>query len=433
MRRLGIGEVCRLLDIKPHILRYWEEEISFLEPEKNTGGRRMYGDSELNLLYRLKYLIVEKRLTVEGAKLALLDEMSGPRGNEKAEILAQRKNLLDSLEGLDRLKEKTSDLIGSSFIPSGQEHLREIWKDLPMRKRRNLSFDLLRLPQHLFTLLAALHEAAPANVPSRGLELVSRKNIPGGFDEAEECLASRKFALLTIAPDIPGAALKDIAAALLRLAKAVKEGSKPYGKIPLWYIFTAPRIKEEPAPASLRSILCEDDSLFFDEEQILFLKQPFFPYLDRQGRLLMDGDGHIAGYASGMAGVLLVMSSPAFQRGLAARGGAVLGMLPLNRFSLNFPDRELLAGHFLRKADLSVLCAAENGDSGGTAYRTTGNYILRSGFLSSCNPAFYFSPAVIPAENSADELEERPYGKIQASLSSCAQEAAVVWGMYEGV
>jgi len=95
MKRLGIGEICRLLDIKPHILRYWEAEIPLLDPPKDTGGRRVYGDRELNLLYRLRYLIQEKRYTVEGAKLALLDELAGGRADEKALVGAVRSRLLE--------------------------------------------------------------------------------------------------------------------------------------------------------------------------------------------------------------------------------------------------------------------------------------------------------------------------------------------------
>ncbi|MDR1317788.1 MAG: MerR family transcriptional regulator [Spirochaetales bacterium] len=451
MRRLGIGEVCRLLDIKPHVLRYWEEEISFLEPEKNVGGRRMYGDTEMNLLYRLKYLIVEKRLTVEGAKLALLDEMSGPSGNEKAEILAQRRNLLDSLAGLDRLKEKTSDLIGSSFIPPDQEYLREIWKDLPVRKRRNLSFDLIRLPRNLFTLLGAIHAGSPPDAAFPGLELVPRGSVRGGFEEARQRIAEGRLALVTIVPEmrseisgVPGkdapAVSDKIATALVRLARAIKEGSREYGKMPLWYIFTPPGkfspdydpVQEKKAPQSFRGLLSREDSLFFDEENIVFSRQPFFPYLDSQGRPLLEKDGHIAGYASGMAGVFLVISSPAFQRGLASRGIDTLNMLPINRFSLNFPDRELLAGHCQRGAGLSVLClAAGSGNGEGPACRTSGNYILSRDFLSSCNPAFYRAPAVIAAPDSADELEQRPAGIIRTSFISCITRAASAWGIRE--
>jgi DNA-binding transcriptional MerR regulator len=400
------------------VLRYWEEEISFLEPEKNIGGRRMYGDKELNLLYRLKYLIVEKRLTLEGAQLALLDEMSGPHGNEKAEIHAQRKNLLDSLEALGRLKDETAEFAGSSFIPEGQEHLREIWQGLSREKRRNLSEDLMRLPPELLRLLATLHKRSPdaALAVSSGAELkvtprARRADEPLG-SAAAECLASGRLALVTVLPDTGPLA---VTGALKGLAQAVRDGVKPYGPPPVWYIFTS----LEDEPSGLRTLLCREDSFFYDEEKVLFTRQPFFPYMDEDNRLRIEEDGRVAGYSSGMAGVLLVMSSPAFQRGLAARGIDTLCVLPLNRYSLNFPDRELLAGHIERNADLSVLCTSS--EDGG--YATTGNYILRPGFLS--------LPLLISDRNSADELEELPVRKIRSSLSLYIGGAGTIWGIRE--
>jgi DNA-binding transcriptional MerR regulator len=411
------------------VLRYWEEEISFLEPEKNAGGRRVYGDKEMNLLYRLKYLVSERRFTLEGAKLALLEEMSGPCGNEKAEIHAQRKNLLDSLEALGRLKEESAEFTGSSFIPSGQEHLQEIWKTLPPHKRRNLSEDLLHLPPELLRLLAALHTQSPRAAASAQAELRVAPRESLAFSAAEECLASGRLALVTV---LPHTVRRDAAAAALRqLALAVRGALRASGIFPVWYVFTAPErcapgarntdsdYAEEPRPpVSLRTLLCRGDTFFYDEEKIIFARQPFFPYLDEEGRLRAEEDGCLAGYASGMAGVLLVMSSPAFQRGLAARGIDTLCVLPLNRYSLNFPDRELLAGHCERGADLSVLCAPAGG-----GYAATGNYIVRPGFLS--------LPPLTLEENSADELDKIPVRKIRSSLSLYIGGAGTIWGIRE--
>ena len=52
MKKYTIGQVSKLLDIKAHVIRYWEKEFDFLSPVKSASGRRMYGDRELNLLYR---------------------------------------------------------------------------------------------------------------------------------------------------------------------------------------------------------------------------------------------------------------------------------------------------------------------------------------------------------------------------------------------
>ena len=126
-----------------------------------------------------------------------------------------------------------------------------------------------------------------------------------------------------------------------------------------------------------------------------------------------------------MAGVFLILSSPAFARSLAVRGVDTLYFLPLNRFSLNFPDRELLAGHLARQAGLSVLCA-------GDGCRTTGNYIADTAFISSCNFSLHarLAPAFILRAKLADEIEEIPVREVRLALSSCAG-AGGVWGIME--
>jgi DNA-binding transcriptional MerR regulator len=443
MRQLGIGEICRLLDIKPHVLRYWEQEISFLEPEKNAGGRRVYGDRELNLLYRLKFLISEKRLTVEGARLALLDEMSGFRGNEKAQILGLRRHLLDSAGALKRLAEKNAELTGSSFIPPGQGHLRRIWKSLSRRRRRNMSAGFLDLSPPLLALLMSLQdnvlleeaESGPAAQAAAGVKVFSRTGLAGRDSvAAEESLAAGRIGLVTLLPEnggLSGAVL----GGLRRLARRIRDVSYRCGTIPCWYIFAAP-----PDVPALRLQLRGQDDFFYDEDKVFFLREPFFPYLDEKKCLYVQEDGRIAGYASGVAGVLLLLSSPAFSTELKRRGIDTLCFLPLNRFSLNFPDTDMLAGHYERRADLSFLCLRAGA---GSAYLTTGNYILRYGFLGSAAPSQHLGSALpvtlgkeiiralIPELQSADELAEFPVRRIRSSLSYFAGRSGTVWGIRE--
>lgn len=112
MRHYSIGEVCEILNIKPHILRYWEREIELLTPVKDRSGRRIYSFRDIQLLFRLRYLIYTKKYTVEGAKKKLLDELDGKQGNLKAEIMIQRDNLLSLLT---RVKEEQKK--ADSFLP----------------------------------------------------------------------------------------------------------------------------------------------------------------------------------------------------------------------------------------------------------------------------------------------------------------------------
>ena len=102
MRHLSIGEVCRALGVKPHIVRYWEQEIGILSPSKDRGGRRSYSLSDLQLLFRIKYLIQERKFTVPGAAERLLEEVNGRSADAKARIHAVRAELLGVLDLLQR-------------------------------------------------------------------------------------------------------------------------------------------------------------------------------------------------------------------------------------------------------------------------------------------------------------------------------------------
>ena len=62
----SIGQVEEITGVKAHVLRYWEEIIPGFAPQKDIGGRRIYSQRELELVMRLKFLIYEKKFTIEG-------------------------------------------------------------------------------------------------------------------------------------------------------------------------------------------------------------------------------------------------------------------------------------------------------------------------------------------------------------------------------
>ena|SRR5687768_14197702 len=76
----SISEVSELLDVRPHVLRYWETQFSMLRPRKNRAGNRMYRPEEIKLLYVIKDLLYGRRYTIEGAKRSLLAERRAPSG-----------------------------------------------------------------------------------------------------------------------------------------------------------------------------------------------------------------------------------------------------------------------------------------------------------------------------------------------------------------
>src|SRR5262249_46540604 len=69
-----IGEVAELTAVPPYVLRYWESEFKLLRPRKNHAGQRVYRKGDIELVLRIKRLLYEDRLTLEGAKKRLLSE-----------------------------------------------------------------------------------------------------------------------------------------------------------------------------------------------------------------------------------------------------------------------------------------------------------------------------------------------------------------------
>ena len=87
----SIGEVEKITGIKSHILRYWEEVIPAFKPKKDQGGRRYYSQSDLEIIFRLKYLIYTRKLTIEGARRHILQDTAAV--DEKAEAVARIKEM----------------------------------------------------------------------------------------------------------------------------------------------------------------------------------------------------------------------------------------------------------------------------------------------------------------------------------------------------
>jgi DNA-binding transcriptional MerR regulator len=64
----SIGEVCDLVGLKPHVLRYWESQFPALKPSKNRSGNRVYQRREIRLIMLVQRLLYEEKYTIEGAR-----------------------------------------------------------------------------------------------------------------------------------------------------------------------------------------------------------------------------------------------------------------------------------------------------------------------------------------------------------------------------
>lgn len=67
----SIGDVCEMLELKPHVLRYWESQFKVLSPNKNRSGNRVYTRRELEFVQLVKHLLYTEKYTVEGARQQL--------------------------------------------------------------------------------------------------------------------------------------------------------------------------------------------------------------------------------------------------------------------------------------------------------------------------------------------------------------------------
>ena len=81
-RYFTIGEVSELCGVKPHVLRYWEQEFTQLKPVKRRGNRRYYQHHEVLLIRRIRELLYEQGFTISGARNRL--EEHAVRGHAAA-------------------------------------------------------------------------------------------------------------------------------------------------------------------------------------------------------------------------------------------------------------------------------------------------------------------------------------------------------------
>jgi DNA-binding transcriptional MerR regulator len=83
-RYFTIGEVSELCGVKPHVLRYWEQEFTQLKPVKRRGNRRYYQHHEVLLIRRIRELLYEQGFTISGARNKLDSRGLASQGGPEA-------------------------------------------------------------------------------------------------------------------------------------------------------------------------------------------------------------------------------------------------------------------------------------------------------------------------------------------------------------
>jgi DNA-binding transcriptional MerR regulator len=100
-RYFTIGEVSELCGVKPHVLRYWEQEFTQLKPVKRRGNRRYYQHHEVLLIRRIRELLYEEGFTIieNGHEEAALEAAPSRNGVDVAAIKRELRAVLDQLQG----------------------------------------------------------------------------------------------------------------------------------------------------------------------------------------------------------------------------------------------------------------------------------------------------------------------------------------------
>jgi len=78
-----IGDVSKITGTKPHILRYWESQFKLLRPARRYSGHRKYSQREIDLINKIRYLIIDRKFTLAGAKREITRQLNS-KGGETA-------------------------------------------------------------------------------------------------------------------------------------------------------------------------------------------------------------------------------------------------------------------------------------------------------------------------------------------------------------
>ena len=109
-----IGEVEQITAVPAYVLRYWESEFKLLRPKKNPAGQRLYRPRDLELVQRIKALLYDERLTLEGAKKRLMTESR--KTGQQLDLGLREVTYADALRRVrDRLTTLRERLAGTSI------------------------------------------------------------------------------------------------------------------------------------------------------------------------------------------------------------------------------------------------------------------------------------------------------------------------------
>jgi DNA-binding transcriptional MerR regulator len=139
-RYFTIGEVSELCGVKPHVLRYWEQEFTQLRPMKRRGNRRYYQHHEVLMIRRIRDLLYDQGFTISGARNKLQEIVQVERDKRRAgEVM---------LEGVEVIEVEDSTFSESAFDDAPPEEQDLVTQKLQFVKRELFEIRDLLGPTH---------------------------------------------------------------------------------------------------------------------------------------------------------------------------------------------------------------------------------------------------------------------------------------------
>jgi DNA-binding transcriptional MerR regulator len=127
-RYFTIGEVGDLCGVKPHVLRYWEQEFTQLRPMKRRGNRRYYQHHEVLMIRRIRDLLYDQGFTISGARNKMQEILQTERDKKRnGEVMLDG---VEVIEVSDSELEDFEDSQGDDSFGAGAEHLLLVRREL---------------------------------------------------------------------------------------------------------------------------------------------------------------------------------------------------------------------------------------------------------------------------------------------------------------
>jgi DNA-binding transcriptional MerR regulator len=132
-RYFTIGEVGDLCGVKPHVLRYWEQEFTQLRPMKRRGNRRYYQHHEVLMIRRIRELLYDQGFTISGARNRLLELVQSDRDRQPPDVshaIAPHDVPIQSDAPADALRRQPTSDLQETPPPAGGRLLQDLRREL---------------------------------------------------------------------------------------------------------------------------------------------------------------------------------------------------------------------------------------------------------------------------------------------------------------